>query len=368
MPIHVKTDCRLFLGDRPCVWGGQCEECEHYAKRGEHIVVIKLAAAGDVLRTTSILPPLKRAHPDSFITWVTDPAALPLIELNPFVDRAIPFGFDAWLTLSAQSIDLLICLDKEERACALASRLNAAEKSGFALSPAGAVEPLNEGARYDYDLGLSNEKKFHENTMTYPAIFCRTADLEYREEPYLLALPATAIEHAERFLSGLSLSEPLIGLNVGAGNVFANKAWTQMGYASLADTIRERLGGTALVLGGPNDRERAELVLAAAPDTTVDGGLHDVLDFAAVVGMLDALVTGDTLAMHIAIALGVPTVVLFGPSAPQEIELFGAGRKVLSPLDCAPCYRRDCDVRPSCMEAIDMQTVFKALVEALEKA
>ena len=206
MPMHAKTDCRLLLGDRPCVWGGECQGCEHYVKRGEHIVIIKLAAAGDVLRTTSILPPLKRAHPDSFITWVTDPAALPLIELNPYLDRAVPFGFDAWLTLSAQSIDLLICLDKEERACALASTLSASAKSGFALSTAGAVEPLNEGARYDYELGLSNEMKFHENTMTYPAIFCRTAGLEYQGEPYLLALPEAAIEHARRFLGSLSLS------------------------------------------------------------------------------------------------------------------------------------------------------------------
>jgi len=367
MPMHVKTDCRLFLGDRPCVWGGKCEGCEHYDKRGEHIVIIKLAAAGDVLRTTSILPPLKRAHPNSYITWLTDPAALPLVELNPYVDRAMPFGFDAWLTLLVQSIDLLICLDKEERACALASTLNASERLGFALSLAGAVEPLNEGARYDYELGLSDEMKFHENTMTYPAIFCRTAGLEYRGDPYVLTLPARSIEYAERFLGGLSLSDPVIGLNVGAGRVFANKAWTPMGYASLAGAVRERLGGTALVLGGADDRERAEAVLDAAPDTAVDAGLHEILDFAAVVGMLDALVTGDTLAMHIAIALGVPTVVLFGPSAPQEIELFGAGGKVLSPLDCAPCYRRECDVSPSCMEAIEMETVFAALEEALEK-
>ena len=368
MPMQVRTDCRLFLGDRPCVWGGQCEGCEHYVKRGEHIVVIKLAAAGDVLRTTSILAPLKRAHPDSYITWVTDPLSLPLIEFNPYVDRALAFGFETWLTLLVQSIDLLICLDKEERACALASALRASEKLGFALSLAGAVEPLNADARYDYELGLSNEMKFHENTMTYPAIFCRTAGLEYQADPYVLALPESSIEYAEQFLNGLSLPEPVIGLNVGAGHVFANKAWTPTGYAALAGAVRERLGGTAIVLGGADDRERAKAVLSAAPDAAVDGGLHDVLDFAAVVGMLDALVTGDTLAMHIGIALGVPTVVLFGPSAPQEIEFFGTGRKVLSPLDCAPCYRRDCDVRPSCMEAIEMETVFEALTEALEEA
>ncbi len=155
---------------------------------------------------------------------------------------------------------------------------------------------------------------------------------------------------------------------MGAGRVFANKAWTPDGYAALADAVRERLGGTAIVLGGPDDRERAEAVMALAPETTVDGGLHEVLDFAAIVGMLDAVVTGDTMAMHIAIALGVPTVVLFGPSAPQEIELFGAGTKVLTPLDCSPCYRRACDVCPSCMDAIGVEEVFSALKEALEGA
>ena len=368
MPMQVKSDCRLFLGDRPCVWGGRCEGCEHYAPRGEHVVVVKLAAAGDVLRTTCVLPPLKRAHPDSFITWVTDAGALPLLELNPYIDRALPFSFDAWLELSVQSIDLLVCLDKEKRACALASALDADTRLGFALSRDGAVIPLNEGARYDYELGLSNEMKFHENRLTYPEIFCRTAELPYERESYLLVLPDESIEHAERFLAGHTLSDPLVGLNVGAGRVFANKAWTPSGYASLANAVRERLGGTAMVLGGPEDRETAEAVMALAPDSTVDGGLHEVLDFAAVVGRLDALVTGDTLAMHIGIALGVPTVALFGPSAPQEIELFGAGRKVESPRDCAPCYRRECDVSPSCMETIDIDTVFAALEETLAEA
>ena len=368
MSMQVKSDCRLFVGDRPCAWGGRCEGCEHYAPRGEHIVVVKLAAAGDVLRTTCILPPLKKAHPDSYVTWVTDAAALPLLELNPFIDRVLTLSFEAWLALSVQSVGLLICLDKEERACALAAALDASSKVGFSLSSDGAVVPINEGARYDYELGLSDEMKFHANTLTYPEIFCRTADLPYDGEPYMLALPESSIAHAERFLGDMQAADPVVGLNVGAGRVFANKAWTPSGYAGLANAVRERLGGTAIVLGGPDDRERAEAVLELAPDATVDGGLHEVLDFAAVVGMLDALVTGDTLAMHIGIALGVPTVALFGPSAPQEIELFGHGRKIKSPLDCAPCYRRTCDVSPSCMESIDVETVFDALKETLEQA
>jgi heptosyltransferase-2 len=176
------------------------------------------------------------------------------------------------------------------------------------------------------------------------------------------------VRYAEEFLGRLSPSDPVVGLNVGAGGVFANKAWTPSGYAALARAVREELGGTAVILGGPDDRSRAEQVLELAGGAAVDGGLHEVLDFAAIVGMLDALVTGDTLALHIGVALGVPVVAIFGPSAAQEIELFGGGRKVMSPVDCAPCYRRQCDVSPSCMEAIDTGTVFEALKETLAAA
>lgn len=366
MAMTVRNDCRFFLGDRPCRWGGVCEGCRHYTPFGTRVLVIKLAAAGDVLRTTSILPPLRREHPVSHVTWVTDPSAVPLVRSNPYIDRVLPFGFETSLVLGEQEFDLLICLDKEERACALASSIEAKRKLGFALSRDGTVVPLNEGARYDYELGLSNEMKFHGNALTYPEIFCRTAELQYAGDPYELSLPGSSIRHAEEFLSRLELSEPLVGLNVGSGDVFANKSWTIEGFAALARMIASETEGSALVLGGPADRPRAEAVLELAGGAAIDGGLHEILDFAAVVARLDALVTGDTLAMHLAIALGVPSVVLFGPSAPQEIELYGGGRKLVTPLDCAPCYRRSCDLSPSCMDAIAVEDVFDALRETLE--
>jgi ADP-heptose:LPS heptosyltransferase len=366
MAKDIRTDCRYFLGDRPCDRGGECEGCERYSPMGTRILVIKLAAAGDVLRTTSILPPLKRAYPESHVTWVTEAAAVPLLAHNPYLDRVFTFGFDAWLKLSAQSFDVLICLDKDERACALASILAADKKLGFAMSCHGTVEPLNESARYDYELGLSNEEKFFGNEKVYPEIFCDTAGLGYEGEPYMLVLPDSSIRYAQEFMSGLAPEGPVVGLNVGAGRVFANKAWTSEGLAALARWIRSELGGTALVLGGPEDRGAAERVLQLADGAAADGGTHDVLDFAAIVGMLDAVVTGDTLALHIAVALGVPTVALFGPSAPQEIELYGRGRKVVTPLDCSPCYLRSCDKDPSCMDSIEVETVSKALREVLE--
>jgi heptosyltransferase-2 len=334
---------------------------------GTRILVIKLAAAGDVLRATAVLPPLRRKYPESHITWVADEPALPLVAGNPFIDRAMAFGFDTWLVLSSSSFDVAISLDKEPRAGAFLTSMTAKTRLGFGLTEWGTTEPLNEGAWYDLELGLSNERKFHGNSETYSAIVCRAAEVEYEGEPYTLALPDSSIEYARRFLAGLGAPEPLVGLNMGAGGVFANKAWPAEAFGRLARAVSERLGGTALVLGGPADRTRADQVLTLAPGAVRDGGTHALLDFAAIVGALDALVTGDTMAMHIAIALGVPVVALFGPTVPQEIEFYGPGRKLVTPAECAPCYRRQCGRSPTCMDAITVDEVVRALEEVLEE-
>jgi len=356
-----KLDCRHYIGDRPCAFGGECDGCEAYSPMGARILVVKLAAAGDVLRSTSILPGLRKAFEPSHITWVTEAPSLPLIGNHPLIDSVLVFGFDTWLTLSGRAFDLVVCLDKDPRAAAFADSMTAARRTGFGLSEWGTVRALNDGAAYDLDLGHSNRRKFHENTLSYPEIACGVADVEYAGEPYIMTLEPDAVDAARRFVDSLELTEPVVGLNVGAGPVFARKAWTVEGYAELARRVRERLGGTALVLGGPDDRDRMKDVLRLAGGTAVDGGLHELSVFAAVVGRLDALVTGDTMALHIAVALGVPVVAIFGPTVPQEIDLFGRGTKVVADIDCAPCYRRSCDIEPGCMDAVTPDAVYEAL-------
>ena len=61
------------------------------------------------------------------------------------------------------------------------------------------------------------------------------------------------------------------------------------------------------------------------------------------------------------LAMKRPVVALFGSTQPHEIELFGRGEKVVTPATCAPCYRRSCDIHPSCMELIDSRRVFEAV-------
>ena len=364
-----RLDCRHYIGDRPCAFGGPCDmTCEDYAPFGTRILVVKLAAAGDVLRSTAVLPGLRSVHGNAHITWVTESPAVPLLLNHPHIDRLSLFGFDAWLELGRVSFDLVVCLDKDPRAAAFADSMKARRRLGFGLSEHGTVRPLNEGAAYDHALGLSNEMKFHENELTCPEIVCRIAEVPYDREPYVMTLDEDDVSGAAAFLESLDLRSPLVGLNVGAGAVFARKAWTVEGYAELARRIAAELGGTAVVLGGPDDRRRMEAVLARSEGAAVDGGLHELGEFAALLASLDALVTGDTMALHIAVALGVPVVAIFGPTVPQEIDLFDRGAKVVSDAPCAPCYRRSCDVEPDCMSAVSVDSVFDALLPLVREA
>jgi ADP-heptose:LPS heptosyltransferase len=120
--------------------------------------------------------------------------------------------------------------------------------------------------------------------------------------------------------------------------------------------------GQIILLGGPNEEVRnrkiAELTKAQVINTGCD---NSITEFAGIVSCCDLMITGDTLAMHIAIALKVPILLIIGSTSHAEIELYGRGSKIVSSKDCAPCYKKKCMITPTCMEEIDPDYVFEKL-------
>lgn len=362
-----RLDCRYFLGDRPCKFKRSCPGCKEYSPMGQRILIVKLAASGDVLRTTPLLSGLKRAHPQSHITWVVDKEAYPLLKNIPLIDRLLPFDFSSLLPLELETFDLIIGLEKEPRGAALVSKFRGKKKKGFGLGPEGNVRPLNRATEYAYLLGLSDELKFFRNKKTYPELIFEIADLDYQQDEYFLGLWPEDITFAENFAKriGLKKGEGVVGLNTGAGEVFANKAWTVAGYIQLISQLKKESPTRLLLLGGPKEKERNAKILRKAKGAITDSGCENTLgQFAALVNLCDVVVTGDTTALHIAIALKKKVVAIFGPTCAQEIELYGRGEKMITSLPCAPCYRRSCEVAPNCMQAIKAEEVM-AKIRAL---
>lgn len=365
-----KTDCRHFRGDRPCVFHRECPDCPEYSPMGRRVLVLKIGALGDVLRTTPILRPLAGAGTPLHVTWVTGPASVALLRDHPRIDRLLVPGYEASERLAAESFDLVLSIDKDPWPTALATRVKAKERRGFGRDGNGALLPLHPSARYAYDLGLSDRLKFFENRKTYQEITFELCGLTWNGEEYDVPAAETARPGGEAALRAAGVPAeggPLVGLNTGAGGVFANKAWTEEGYAELAGRLAAE-GCRVVLLGGAEEGARNARIAARAAGAAVDAGRHPLRDFAGIVAGCDLVVTGDTLGMHLAIAARVPVVVLFGSTCPQEIELYGRGEKVVTPIDCHPCYRRTCDIHPSCQERIAPDVVHAAVQRVLAGA
>jgi len=359
-----QLDCRYFLGDRPCKFKRTCKQCSQYSPMGKRILIIKLAAIGDVLRTTPLISGLKRKYPQSHITWVVDKEAFPLLKNNPFIDRVLSFDFSSLLPLEMETFDLVIGLEKDPAGAALASKVRARDRKGFGLGPEGNVLPFNPASEYSFFLGLSDDLKFRQNQKTYPELIFEAAELNYQRDEYLFFLAAEDIAFARTFARKVGLNEgkPVVGLNTGAGDVFANKAWTGAGFLHLIELLGEKGEIATLLLGGPRERRQNQDILRRVKGKVIDAGCDNSLgQFAALINLCEVVVTGDTTALHMAIGLKKKVVALFGPTCAQEIELYGQGKKIISPLPCVPCYRRSCDISPNCMEAIPAGEVMKAI-------
>ncbi len=357
-----RNDCRFFNGEKPCKW--KCEGgCQHFEGFGTRILIIKLGATGDVLRTTPILRVLKAKFPDSTLHWLVEPISAPLLKNNPLIDKVFVPAFDTLARLQVEEYDLLFCLDKVDAATAVAMQVKAREKWGFGLSAQGTLSIFNPEAEFAFRLGVSDDLKFRQNQKPYQQIVFEAVGFPFNGERYVLEIDPDAREWAQNWAGEHNLAgKRVVGLNTGAGTGFAGKAWRIESWAALAKRAAHEWDAKVLLLGGPSERERnleiARLVGGAALDTGTDNALPR---FCALVDLCQAVVTGDTTAMHIAIALKKPVVVLFGSTCPQEIDLYGQGEKLVAPVDCAPCYLKHCPIGEICMDSLSVDEVFAAL-------
>ncbi len=358
----IKYDCRYFIGEKPCKYKRLCEGCPEYSPMGFKILIIKLGAMGDVLRTTPILEALKKNYSVCHITWLVDEKSYELLKNNPNIDKILIYNQDSILKLQIERFDLLINLEKIELAIALAELIKAGEKRGFGMSPSGTLRPLNPESLYALNLGIDDNLKFFKNKKSYQQIIFEAIKFQYKREEYCLHLSREDINYAEYLLTdcGMALNKKTVGICPGAGHIFANKAWLVTGYIELIDRLLENFNIQILLIGGEREKELNDNIRKKLKNKIADmGSNHSLSRFMAIIDRCDVLVSGDTLPMHIAIALKKKTLAIFGPTCHQEIDLYGRGDNIITKIECAPCYKSSCDITDNCMEAIPVDEVYQ---------
>ena len=361
----LKIDCAYFKADHPCKLhkerGIKCDECSYYKPIKNKILIIKLDAVGDVLRTTSILKPLKKKYPDSYIEWCTRLNASNLFKTNSLVDEVITIEDDAFFRIKAESYELVINLDTSKISSAIAASTNANEKIGFVLNKKGFVEATSTSAQQWLEMSAFDDVK-KANAKSYQQIMYEVLDLYLPVEKPLIDIPEKIKNNItqKEFVKKLIKKKPTIGLNVGVGTRWPSKGWSLKRWQELI----EKLGYTKynlLLLGGPEEVETFKKLKNEynfLPDT---GCNNSLLEFAAIVDLCDLVVTADTLALHIATALNKKIVALFGPTSVSEIELYGKGIRLSSPEGCKCFYRKYCSEEISCMEKITSDMVIESI-------
>ncbi|HKD99959.1 MAG TPA: hypothetical protein VKE69_03040, partial [Planctomycetota bacterium] len=184
--LLFRRDCRHWRSDRPCAPhkrdGVVCDGCTQYAPIATRILVVKLAAAGDVLRTTSVLPALRRRHENAAVYWITAAGSAPLLHRNPHVDRVIPFHGHLPVELEVEEFDVLVNFDAATDAAAIASAAKARTKLGYGLDRTGVSTALRPSAETWLAMGVRDDLK-RANTRTYQDHALAIAELDGPPDP-----------------------------------------------------------------------------------------------------------------------------------------------------------------------------------------
>lgn len=350
LPI-IHTDCRHFRGTVPCAphkrEGVHCDGCAHYEAIDTQILIIKLGATGDVIRTTPLLHRLKADHPHAKIWWLTEsPDIVPSV-----VDVVLPFNLASILTLRGMTFDAIYNLDKDLQASALATELTATRKKGFVLAH-NAVAPADRDAEEKFLTGIFDDVS-KANTKSYPIEMFEVCGYTYAGERYIVDVRESAARQW-----ALDANKYVVGLNTGSGDRWTSRLWAESEWRALASGLLKD-GCDVVLLGGPAEHAR-NTALSEATGAKYFG--HFPLPtFVHLMSKCDMIVTGVTMALHAAIGLEKKIVLMNNIFNRHEFELYGLG-EIVEPEKPCICYFKPTCTNPDykCMDHMPASRVLDA--------
>jgi len=292
------------------------------------ICLIKLGAEGDVVRTLPLAKAIKKKYPFCNLTWITKQGISPLLEGNPYIDKIIfPKG------VIPSKFDIVYNLDIDKEASDIALKINSPEKYGFYLEDDFPVA-FNPSAEY-YINSIFDDDLKRENKKTYQEMMFEVAETPYVKEISTINLTSEDRGYANNFIIENKIpSENIIGIHIGSSSRWPSKRWHK---ENLKDFIRISTKNmyNVILFGGPNEIDympeiKNELASENIP-VYFNNPQNTKREFAALIDKCDYVISGDSLALHIALALNKKTIGLFFCTSFNEVEDYGLLKKMVSP-------------------------------------
>jgi heptosyltransferase-2 len=324
--------------------------------RAERIVVRAPNWVGDVVLSLPAIRDLRRNFPRARLTvlarpWVAD-LYRPVTEVDE-VQESREFGKDVdWLK---GAFDLGVLLPNSFGSALTLWQAGVPERFGYATDGRG---PLLTRA-----VPVSGDVRGRSQVYYYRWMLAGLGLHVSGAPDASLRCPG---EWSRRAAEKLGDDGPWVGLNPGAFYGTA-KRWLPERYAAVADLVARRTGAKVAIVGGPAERSLGEAVarMMRTPARLLSGETT-LGELVGVLSRLRLLLTNDSGPMHLASALGVGVVAVFGSTDWRETSpAAGRYRLVREPVYCSPCLLRECPIDHRCMRRVSVERVAGAALEML---
>ena len=354
--------------------------------RVRSILAIRLDLMGDLIFTLPAVRALREAAPQARISLLALPYTAELARGLPYVDRVIAVDVNRWrrpgewirgrawrefrravAEIRAEAPDL--CVSFYGRVGATFALLSGAR---FLVGYGG------EGYRSTFDMPIAGKRyRIRRHETEYCLNLVRALGAVNPGKQELLVVDPEATTQVRRLLSGLGIaaSERLVALHPGALNT-PIKRWLPEGWAAVADRVQGELGCRVVLVGSGSELSLADRVVRHMKSPVVVlTGKTSLSQLAALLARCHLFLGGDSGPLHLASALGVPSVSVYGPTDPVvtgAVGSRGVARVVVAGVECSPCYdpehRPECRRRDLlCMHQVTADQVFNAVKEVLNR-
>jgi lipopolysaccharide heptosyltransferase II len=326
---------------------------------------------GDVILTTPIIRSVRNAFPDAFIAYMGEKGAVSLLEHNPCLNEIIPFDFSRFtifeqprviFQLRRHKFDLAIDLFGNPRSALLTYLTGAETRVGGERKGRGRFYNV----RVKDDGTAKTAIEFHNQ-------FIRAVGIEPTSGTTEIFLTEDERREAKIYLkwldfetTSIDMTRPIIGIHPGAS--WPAKKWLPERFADLVDRITAKLGAQVLLTAGPSDGDVVQAIMKGSTARVKVLTALPLRQLAAIISLCSAYISNDAGPMHIAAAVGTPTIGLFGPG--EENIWFPYSPKyghiaLRKDVPCHPCHLDFCnrtgDGYMECMKLLQIEEVFEAV-------
>ena len=344
------------------------------------LLIVRTSAIGDVVFASPFAAAVKRTYPRSHLAWLVEPGIDQLLAADPCIDDLILWPKAEWKRLWAEKrlVELMRRVGEfrhllRTQRFDVAIDMQSLLKSGLLVWLSGAPRRIGLGSREGSQWLMTEVVPKGGILPRISSEYLYLAErlgLDTGEFLPRLHIAAAAEANAQTLMAEHGLARGRFAV-FAPFTTRAQKHWFEDAWRILASRVRDELGLTPVILGGPADRAAAERIATATPGAVQLAGITRLPEAAALIRHAGLLVGVDTGLTHMGAAFNTPMVALFGSTRPYLDTCRANGKVIWLGLECSPCRRRPtCKGAYTCLRAITPERVMTEIrgVLAVEPA